>query len=155
MCLRECFLNDSCIKVKSNIIAESISGNSLVYLGKGKNEGRSFYKNDASWGKNDDGSYWVKEAHNIELVLLSILQKQSLKCKSVSYNSGCSLTHLSNEVIQKLDNKELYPALILGRLKGLARHGYVVKLGGWGGRWVILEDGVSILAEVASRRLFA
>src|ERR1700690_685487 len=100
MCLRECFLNDSCIKVKSNIIAESLSGKALVYLGKGKNEGRSFYKGDATWGKNEDGSYWVKESHSIELLLLSTLQKQSLKCKYVSFSGGCSLTHLVNEVIQ-------------------------------------------------------
>lgn len=121
MCLRDCFENGHCAKTLVECKVEIVGRGAqavLHYQSPGSSEVRSYYKGDAEWYRNRDGSIAVIEYHNIERICLQVLAYMGKNVR---------LDIIGWAVRSTLKNRFIYNELIAERLKALARRGWARK----------------------------
>jgi hypothetical protein len=114
MCFTECLINGSCVKDLTGQHIKVLKNGKILSWGKG--ETRAFF-GDASWAVTHDGKFKLIEHHNIE--------KTVIKLCYGSVGQVIKMTTVHKQIREYLDNKEIYTPLIIGRIKSMARHGYV------------------------------
>lgn len=119
MCLGKCFEAGACAKTLSGEVRFSADGLRLYHRSSKHVEARSFFKGDASWTINGDGSVAVTEYHNIELIALSELVS----------STAIDTRDLTKVCRKKLSNPHIYSTLVRERVKALIRRGWVKDLG--------------------------
>jgi hypothetical protein len=141
MCLRHCFEEGFCTRVKEGEFQLSKDGLRLYHLSSGKKERRSYFKGDVSWSRNSDGSFTIIEHHNIELLaLISLLHNQSRGIDNLDLTGVCRKT---------LGNPHIYSNLVRERVKALIRRGWAK---GYGSHYNITSSGVKAAAQALAKR---
>jgi hypothetical protein len=134
MCLRKCFVNGFCEKViPSKGVMISGDGKRLYYPAKFPSDATlSHFWGDVEWKRNRDGSFLVREHHNIERMALHALD-------SIPKHRCMSTGQILFEARRRLKNPHLYSSLVGERLRSLLRRGWIREYNP--GVWVITAKG--------------
>lgn len=148
MCLGKCFENGACYRTLLGDVKLSGDGLRLYHTTPQSNEARSFFKGDASWTQNSDGTFAVTESHNIEIVCLRYMIENGALLSGPK-GPWAHLRDMTAECRKVLKNTHIYPALVAERIKGLKRRGWV---GGYYSDWRITPEGIAALASALGKR---